>query len=184
MKKCVKKIPKYDGGTPAVTPSPTFYQDPNFYSQFGNFLGQQIDNVQQSKQGVTAGGVAKGALTGAATGAAIGSVVPGIGTAIGAGAGALIGGITSSIGHGGRVNQLTGDRELANGMVRWLGLGRDDHAVMKESNRIKTANISKTNTQHLLTNYYNNTPGAGSINVLAAEGGIMRQPVLAKVSPG
>lgn len=184
MKKCVKKIPKYEGGTPAVTPSPTFYQDPNFYSQFGNFLGQQIDNVQQSKQGVTAGGVAKGALTGAATGAAIGSVVPGIGTAIGAGAGALIGGITSSIGHGGRVNQLTGDREVANGMVRWLGLGRDDHAVMEESNRIKSANISKTNTQHLLTNYYNNTPGAGSINVLAAEGGIMRQPVDALVSKG
>ena len=184
MKKCVKKIPKYDGGTPAVTPSPTFYQDPNFYSQFGNFLGQQIDNVQQSKQGVTAGGVAKGALTGAATGAAIGSVVPGIGTAIGAGAGALIGGITSSIGHGGRVNQLTGDSELADGMVRRLGLGRDDRAVMKESNRIKSANISKTNTQHLLTNYYNNTPGAGSINVLAAEGGIMRQPVDALVSKG
>lgn len=184
MKKCVKKISKYYNGTPAVTPSPTFYQNPNFYSQFGNFLGQQIDNVQQSKQGVTAGGIAKGALTGAASGAAIGSIVPGIGTAIGAGAGALIGGISSSIGHGGRVNPLTGDSEFANGMVRWLGLGRDDQAIMKESNRIKTANVSRTLTENLKTDYYNNTPGAGSINTLAAEGGIMRQPVDALVSKG
>ena len=38
MKKKVKKIPKFAEGTP-------FYKDANFYSQTGDFLMQQVNNI-------------------------------------------------------------------------------------------------------------------------------------------
>ena len=109
MKKKVKKIPKYAEGTVP------FYKNTDFYSQIGDCAIQQFDNVQQSKEGVTTGGVAKGTLTGAATGAAIavsfmasvakgaklggtlGSVFGPWGTALGAVGGALAGAIITKL---------------------------------------------------------------------------------------
>jgi hypothetical protein len=76
-------------------------------------------------------------------------------------------------GEGGGVDQNTGGVTKSSGLTRVFGWGRDDKAMAQESNRIKMANTSRTLTENLRTNYYNNTPGAGSINVLAAEGAIV-----------
>lgn len=181
MKKKVKKIPKYNTGT-------AFLENPDFYSQTGNFLTQQIENVQQSKQGVTGLGVAKGTLGGAAAGAGIGSMIaPGIGTAIGAGAGALIGGITSAWGSGASVNKdsnSTNIRDVFNPESGIAGLFHDDTDDYLAAQRVVNSNISKTGTEQLRHKYYSQKNIPINPNVNAAEGGIMRRPVDALVSKG
>ena len=181
MKKKVKKIPKYADGTP-------FYKDANFYSQATDFLTQQVDNVNQSKQGVTAGGIAKGALSGAATGAAIGSVVPGIGTAIGAVGGALVGGITSSIGKGHGYDEDSSSTRFADiyepgsGIASWFGHSKG--WAKRNANLVQSGNIAKVQSEGVKADYTNDPNVIVNPNVLVAEGGIMRQPVDALVSKG
>ena len=181
MKKKVKKIPKYADGTP-------FYKDANFYSQATDFLTQQVDNVNQSKQGVTAGGIAKGALSGAATGAAIGSVVPGIGTAIGAVGGALVGGITSSIGKGHGYDEDSSSTRFADiyepgsGIASWFGHSKG--WAKRNANLVQNGNIAKVQSEGVKADYTNDPNVIVNPNVLVAEGGIMRKPVDALVSKG
>ena len=180
MKCKVKKIPKYAEGTP-------FYKNADLYSQAGNFITQQIDNVQQSKQGVTAGGVVKGMAGGAATGAAIGSIVPGIGTAVGAIVGGAIGGITSGWGGDAKVNYDTNSinySDIYTGKSGIAGLWHSDEDEKRAARSVQNANISKITSGHVYNEYYNkpNIPVQPMVN--AAEGGVMRKPVDALVSKG
>ena len=180
MKCKVKKIPKYAEGTP-------FYKNADLYSQAGNFITQQIDNVQQSKQGVTAGGVVKGMAGGAATGAAIGSIVPGIGTAVGAIVGGAIGGITSGWGGDAKVNYDTNSinySDIYTGKSGIAGLWHSDEDEKRAARNVQNANVSKIASGHVYNEYYNqpNIPVQPMVN--AAEGGVMRKPVDALVSKG
>lgn len=191
MKKCVKKIPKYGNGIPGATaPSPQ--------EQFKSMNARVGGPTSTSGNGNIAGGIA-GAI-GAASGAVanafgieqgknaaifnavgdVASMIPGVGQFLGP----ALKTVGAFAGEGGGVDQNTGEVTKSSGLTRVFGWGRDDKAMAQESNRIKMANASRTLTENLRTDYYNNTPGAGSINVLAAEGGIMRQPVDALVSPG
>lgn len=179
MKKKVKKIPKFAEGTP-------FYKDANFYSQTGDFLMQQVNNIQQSKQGVTAGGIAKGALSGAATGAAIGSIVPGIGTAVGAVGGAIIGGVTSAIGSGSKANVNSSSTHFNEIYTPGSGIASlfdDDEEARRKAARIQSNNIAKMQTEQIRSQYMMD-PNVQTQPVLVAEGGIMRKPVDALVSKG
>ena len=191
MKKCVKKIPKYGNGIPGATaPSPQ--------EQFKSMNARVGGPTSTSSNGNIAGGIAGavGAASGAVANAfgieqgknaaifnAVGdvaSIIPGAGQFLGP----ALKTVGAFAGEGGGVDQNTGEVTKSSGLTRVFGWGRDDKAMAQESNRIKMANASRTLTENLRTDYYNNTPGAGSINVLAAEGGIMRQPVDALVSKG
>lgn len=180
MKKKVKKIHKYnEGGIP--------FKNPDFYSQFGNFTTQQIDNIQRSKQGVTAGGVMKGTLGGAAAGAALGSVIPGIGTAAGAIVGGVTGAVTSAWGSGASVNKdsnSTNIKDVFNPESGIAGLFHDDIDDYLAAQRVVNSNVSKVGTEQLRHKYYSQKNIPINPNVNAAEGGIMRQPVDALVSKG
>lgn len=123
----------------------------------------------------TVGGAINGALQGASAGMTIGGPW---GAAIGAVGGAAL----SSIGTGGNVDMTTGEITMPSGIAGIFGHSKG--YLRRKSNMVKNALASRTLTENLKTDYYNNTPGAGSINVLAAEGGIMRQPVDALVSKG
>ena len=172
MKKKVKKILKFAEGTP-------------FYNA-GDFLMQQVNNIQQSKQGVTAGGIAKGALSGAATGAAIGSIVPGIGTAVGAVGGAIVGGITSSIGSGAKANVNSSSTHFNEIYTPGSGIASlfdDDGEARRRAARIQSNNIAKVQTEQIHSQYMMD-PNVQTQPVLVAEGGIMRKPVDALVSKG
>ena len=181
MKCKVKKIPKYAEGTP-------FYKNADFYSQAGNFITQQIDNVQQSKQGVTAGGVVKGMAGGAATGAAIGSIVPGIGTAVGAIVGGAIGGITSGWGSDAKVNYDTNSinySDIYTGKSGIAGLWHSDEDEKRAARNVQNANVSKIASGHVYNEYYNqpNIPVQPMVN--AAEGGVIpNDEILVGVTAG
>lgn len=191
MKKCVKKIPKYGNGIPGATaPSP----QEQFKSMNARIGGPTSTNDNGNVAGSIAGAV--GAASGAVANAfgieqgknaaifnAVGDVaqiIPGVGQFLGP----ALKTVGAFAGEGGGVDQNTGEVTKSSGLTRVFGWGRDDKAMAQESNRIVMANASKSLTENLRTDYYNNTPGAGSINVLAAEGGIMRQPVDALVSKG
>lgn len=186
MKKKVKKIPKYNGGTPSATP---FYQNADFYSQAGDFLGQQVDNIQRSKQGVTGLGVAKGTLTGAGAGAGIGTMIaPGVGTAIGAGIGALAGGITYAWGHGASadVNSSSVDYDdiytPETGISGWL---HDDDDDQRMANMVQNSNLSRMQTEMIREKYARNKGVTPNPNVNAAEGGIVpNDEILVGVTAG
>lgn len=219
MKKCVKKIPKYNGGTGGVAASvynAAQKDAPNILNtQASKDFIQTADNVDltlnqlnpfqtemnwaemnnKQKTGSVLGavgtavnlasnsigkeatwqGAASGALQGAAAGMQIGGPW-----------GALIGGVAgaglASIGTGGDVDMNTGEITMPSGIAGMFGHSKG--YLRMKSNLVKNALTSRTLTENLRTDYYNNTPGAGSINVLAAEGGIMRQPVDALVSKG
>lgn len=194
MKKCVKKIPKYSTGIGKVAPSPqAAFKD--MYSRVGG--PTQIDSTI-GNSGNIAGNIAGtvGDVSGVVANALgveqgknvaifnvagdVASVIPGIGQFLGP----ALKTVGAFAGEGGGVDQNTGEITKSSGFTRWFGWGRDDKSLAREANRIKTANASRALTENLRTDYYNNTPGAGSVNVLAAEGGIMRQPVDALVSKG
>lgn len=182
MKKKVKKIPKYAEGTVP------FYKNTDFYSQIGDFAMQQYDNVQQSKEGVTTGGVAKGAITGGLAGAGVGTMIaPGIGTAIGAGVGALAGGITSAIGSGASYDGKSSSTDFnqiyqkGSGIASWFD---DEAGAIRGATMVQNANIAKQQTQMLRAKYSMNPNNPVNPIVNAAEGGIMRKPVDALVSKG
>lgn len=182
MKKKVKKIPKYAEGTVP------FYKNTDFYSQIGDFAMQQYDNVQQSKEGVTTGGVAKGVITGGLAGAGVGTMIaPGIGTAIGAGVGALAGGITSAIGSGASYDGKSSSTDFnqiyqkGSGIASWFD---DEAGAIRGATMVQNANIAKQQTQMLRSKYSMNPNNPVNPIVNAAEGGIMRKPVDALVSKG
>lgn len=170
MKKKVKKIPKYYEG---VT-----WADMNKNQRTGAVIdaaGTAVTNAIGSiGKPVTAAGIANGALSGAQAGMAIGGPW-------GAAIGAVGGGLLSSIGTGGSVDETTGDITNPSGIAGLFGHSKE--YLRRKSNMIKNSIQSRTLSQDLQANYYNENP-TGSINVLAAEGGIMRQPVDALVSKG
>lgn len=181
MKKKIKKIPKYAEGA--------FYANPDFYTQGGTMLAQAIDNAEQSKKGVTAGGVAKGALTGAASGAAMGSMVaPGIGTAIGAIGGALIGGISSGWGSGHGYDKYSKSIRFSDIYKQGSGLsslwGHSDEWARQQAAMVQSSNIAERKTGEIQMGYKNNPNVEIQPTVLAAEGDVIRQPVTALVSKG
>lgn len=170
MKKKVKKIPKYYEG---VT-----WADMNKNQRTGAVIdatGTAVTNAIGSiGKPVTAAGIANGALSGAQAGMAIGGPW-------GAAIGAVGGGLLSSIGTGGSVDETTGDITNPSGIAGLFGHSKE--YLRRKSNMIKNSIQSRTLSQDLQADYYNENP-TGSINVLAAEGGIMRQPVDALVSKG
>lgn len=149
MKKKVKKIPKFAEG----------------------FDWQNAAGIAAAatKPIANAFGIEQGAASEIAN--AVGDVaalIPGVGSFISAGVktlGNFAGGIGGTDGMG--------NATKASGLTRWLGLGRSDHSVLSQANREKNAINAKTQTQHLLSDYYNNpnVPTGGTI--LAAEGGII-----------
>lgn len=183
MKKKVKKIPKYAEGTVP------FYKNTDFYSQIGDFAMQQYDNVQQSKEGVTTGGVAKGAITGGLAGAGVGTMIaPGIGTAIGAGVGALAGGITSAIGSGASYDGKSSSTDFnqiyqkGSGIASWFD---DEAGAIRGATMVQNANIAKQQTQMLRAKYSMNPNNPVNPIVNAAEGGIIpNDEILVGVTAG
>lgn len=137
-------------------------------------------DMASSGQDVSVGTAVKGMATGAQAGAAFGPV----GMAVGAGLGLLAG----TAGRGNKVDvnsasELTSD--IAQKGSGWLKpFGMSDEAMYRRANMVANANIATRQSEDLKANYYNNLNVPGSINVLAAEGGIMRNPVDALVSPG
>ena len=171
MKKKVKKIPKYYEG---VT-----WADMNKNQRTGAVIdatGTAVTNAIGSiGKPVTAAGVISGGLSGAQAGAAIGGPV-------GAGIGFAGGALLSSIGNKASTDGM-GNITYSSGITRLLGIGKSDEEIRRQANLEKNSILSRTQTQNLQLDYYNENP-TGSINVLAAEGGIMRQPVDALVSKG
>lgn len=137
-------------------------------------------DMASSGQDVSVGTAVKGMATGAQAGAAFGPV----GMAVGAGLGLLAG----TAGRGNKVDvnsasELTSD--IAQKGSGWLKpFGMSDEAMYRRANMVANANIATRQSEDIKTNYYNNPNVPGSINVLAAEGGIMRKPVDALVSKG
>ena len=137
-------------------------------------------DMASSGQDVSVGTAVKGIATGAQAGAAFGPV----GMAVGAGLGLLAG----TAGRGNKVDvnsasELTSD--IAQKGSGWLKpFGMSDEAMYRRANMVANANIATRQSEDIKANYYNNPNVPGSINVLAAEGGIMRKPVDALVSKG
>lgn len=160
MKKKVKKIPKFAEGfdwqnAAGITAAAT--------KPIANTLG--IEQGAASEIANAVGDVA--------------ALIPGVGPFISAGIKTL-----GNFAGGAGGTDGMGNVTKSSGLTRWLGLGRSDHSVLSQANREKNAINAKTQTQHLLSDYYNNpnVPTGGTI--LAAEGGIMRKPVDALVSKG
>ena len=192
MKKKVKKIPKYSGGIAAAGQKPnlTITKNPagdaykmqqmkNFSNNasstpasMGNIASLSNDmlmNTFNIEDNSTAGVMLNSTAQGADIG---GSIVPGWGHLIGGAAGAIMGSLKS-----GSVDENTGE-------IQYGGIfGHSKEYLRRKSNQIKNSIQSRTQTQNLQSDYYNENP-TGSINVLAAEGGIMRKPVDALVSKG
>lgn len=137
-------------------------------------------DMASSGQDVSVGTAVKGMATGAQAGAAFGPV----GMAVGAGFGLLAG----TAGRKNKVN-VNDPSEFTSKIARkgsgWLKpFGMSDEEMYRRANMVANANIATRQSEDLKANYYNNLNVPGSINVLAAEGGIMRNPVDALVSPG
>lgn len=137
-------------------------------------------DMASSGQDVSVGTAVKGMATGAQAGAAFGPV----GMAVGAGFGLLAG----TAGRKNKVN-VNDPSELTSKIARkgsgWLKpFGMSDEEMYRRANMVANANIATRQSEDLKANYYNNLNVPGSINVLAAEGGIMRKPVDALVSKG
>lgn len=137
-------------------------------------------DMASSEQDVSVGTAMKGMATGAQAGAAFGPV----GMAVGAGLGLLAG----TAGRGNKVD-VNSSSEVTSDIARkgsgWLKpFGMSDEAMYRRANMVANANIATRQSEDIKANYYNNPNVPGSINVLAAEGGIMRTPVDALVSKG
>lgn len=180
MKKKVKKIPKYSLGADMVSA----------------LKGGEISASSKKLQGI--GGIAnQAAIGGQIIGSALG-IEQGQAAQIANGMASVLEGVPvigdmlaapvrlwgGLVGGGGSVDETTGEITKSSGLTRWFGFGRDDNALARKSNMIKNSIASKTQTQNLQADYYNNPNVVVTPNVLAAEGGIMRQPVDALVSKG
>ena len=161
MKKKVKKIPKFAEGF-----------DWQNAAGIAAAATKPIANAFGIEQG-TASEIAN----------AIGDVtalIPGVGPFISAG--------VKTLGHfagGEGGTDGMGNATKANGLTRWFGLGRSDHSVLSQANREKNAINAKTQTQHLLSDYYNNSNNPNGGTILAAEGGIIpNDEILVGVTAG
>ena len=197
MKKKVKRIPKYNaGGITAdyLAKNNMPKLDVNFNSNTGttgaNFKMDNSDGydwngamdamVAASQMGAQALGIEQG--KNAAIFNTIGTaaeMIPGIGKYVSAGL-KTIGALS---GEGGHVDQNTGEYTKSSGLTRLFGWGRSDDSVMREANRVKGSILAKARTEDLKADWMNQGINPAP-NVLAAEGGIMRQPVDALVSKG
>ena len=199
MKKKVKKIPKYYDGTsmvdiikannrlnvqlPEFTPvnvqgissgtagtiaAGKTWDTMNSTQRTGavvDAIGTGINTAVSSiGKPVTFAGVANGALSGAQAGAAIGGPLGAAFGAVGGTALAAIGNKASTNGYG--------NYEKSTGITRLLGIGKSDDEIIRQANREKNSVIANAQTQNLRMKYKNEVP-TGSINVLAAEGGIV-----------
>lgn len=205
IKKKVKKIPKYDIGTISVAPAPSIYntqaskdffnltdeidltlnrQNPIQTESFWSNNGGNIMNaattglnlaVNSAGRPVTAAGVVNGIGQGAAAGASVGGPW-------GAVIGGAAGGLLSSIGTGGSVDMNTGEITKPSGIAGLFGHSMG--YLHRKSNMVRNSNLSRVQTEKVKADYYNNSNAPTSVNILAAEGGIIRQPVDALVSKG
>ena len=132
----------------------------------GKMLMDAFGVDDNSQAGVTLNSSMQGAEIG-------GAIVPGWGHLIGGVAGGAIGAFKK-----GSVDENTG--EITSGGIFGHSMGY----LRRKSNMIKNSIQSQQQTQNLQADYYNNPNVVVQPNVLAAEGGIMRQPVDALVSPG
>lgn len=81
------------------------------------------------------------------------------------------------------VNQKTGDINYGKGLAKVFGRGKT--SLHNESNRIKNSLADAELIEKLNYDYYNDPYNSTNMNVFAAaEGAVVRKPVLAKVSPG
>lgn len=98
-------------------------------------------------------------------------------------AGAALSTVGSFWGEAGSVNQQTGEINKGSGLSRLFG--RSQASLRRESNRIKNSIVDRELTAALNHQYYNDPNNSANMNVFAAaEGAVVRKPVLAKVSPG
>ena len=206
MKKKVKKIPKYNAGGSVLDTilknnqliAPSFNPQNNGVSSAtaGTIAAgktwSNMNNTQRTGAIVDASGVVlngignigkpatlSGAIQGGLSGASAGAA---IGGPLGAGIGFAAGTLFNSIGNKASTDGY-GNYKKSTGITRLLGIGKSDSEIIRQANIEKNSMISQQQTQAIQSDYYNENP-TGSINVLAAEGGIMRQPVDALVSPG
>ena len=203
MKKKVNKIPKYSVGTPGV-----YYPDflnsqvvkdfnaladsADVYFQLTNPQSNELYWAKQNMNDLSLTDPSKNTqktqnllnqtLGSAASGATMGMMAGGpIGGIIGAGAGALTSLAPTIIGSGGSVDEVTGEITNPSGIAGLFGHSKG--YLQRKSNRIKNTNLAKQKTQALQLDWQNQRINPAP-NVLAAEGGIMRQPVDALVSKG
>ena len=218
MKKKVKKIPKFNGGTGSVNPydlttinnivaemkakaasvqnngasastagtiaSGKEWADMNKTQRTGAIvdaaaaLGQGI-NVTTSGQDVNFGTALSTATSMATAGATIGGP---IGAGIGFGVGTIMGTAGRSAGYNAN-SASTNFNEIYNPGKGWLSWFDADNKAKRMANMVQSSNIAKARTEDLKADYANQGINPAP-NVLAAEGGIMRQPVDALVSKG
>lgn len=201
MKKKVKRIPKYNTGTINAQSllDQTLGQGTLGTSGYTPTMGSTNANGGSSNGALgIAGGIAS-AISGASGVVAnaldieqgknaaifnvagdVAQIIPGIGQILGP----ALKTVGAFAGEGGDVDQNTGEINKSSGLTRVLGFGRKDKSLYAESNRIKNAIQAKVHTENIRTDYMNNPNAPGLINLNAAEGAIVRKPVLAKVSPG
>ena len=157
-KKCNKKVNKYAYGASEVINAAA--------GGLGSLLPYATSG--QATVGTALGGMA----TGAAAGAALGP----IGAGVGAGVGLLMG----SIGTSGSVDEYTGEVTNPSGIAGLFGHSKS--YLNRKSNRIKNSNISRSLTDAIRANYYNDASGYGTNTF--AQGGTIEQPVEFMLSPG
>ena len=202
MKKKVKKIPKYSNGTPYSTAEidAIANQIKEQMGQLGTSGGQSgavgrwknmdtnqkistgietlgaagnLLNTAMSGQDVTIGGAISATAQGAAAGAKFGP--------IGAIGGAAVGLAAGTAGRKRGVDYTTGTADMGSGWMKMFGPSKDQ--VLYKANMAKNSIQSRQQTENLRADYYNEN-STGNINMMAAEGGIMRRPVNALVSKG
>ena len=159
MKKKVKKIPKYGEGAAWVDMTKN-QRTGAIIDAVGTGVTTAMGSIGKP---VTAAGVFQGGLSGASAGLAIGGP-------IGAGIGFAGGTLLSLIGNKASTDGY-GNYTKSSGITRLLGIGKSDSEIIRQANREKNSILSASQTQNLQADYYNNAPG--SINVSAAEGGIV-----------
>lgn len=181
MKKKVKKIPKFKNGTPDV-----FQRIGSGFKKFGNnivdnFKNMETDDLLAGISGASsalASGLGieqtKFSQTAEALAPIIDMAVPGLGTGFKT--------FAQFTGGGGGTDGF-GNAQYANGLTRWLGLGRSDDSVMKQANREKGSILAKQFTEDLKADYANQGINPAP-NALAAEGAIIDNSTQVLVSPG
>lgn len=209
MKKKVKKIPKYNSGGSVLGTllknNPVGQNNINIQSgatagtiangttwgtankiQRTNMVvdaaagGLDLLNMATSGQKATVGTALSGIAKGASAGAMFGPV--------GAGVGAAVGAIAGTAGNKNRVNENSTSTSVADiaeegsGWMKWFGMSEEE--MMAKANRIANANISEQMTEQIRSKYAMNPNNPNGGTILAAEGGIIRTPVDALVSPG
>lgn len=203
MMKKVKKIPKYNVGGPVKElGSGAQIKNAGTNMKLPTTLGN-TPKPATSIGGSTGGGISASGIAGTVGSAAQGiasalgieqtgfsaamntigdvaSIIPGAGTFISAG----LKTIGAFAGGGGSVDENTGEITKSSGLTRLFGWGRSDASLKAKSGRIKASNVAREQTQDIQADYYNNPNIEVQPDVLAAEGGIMRQPVDALVSKG